>query len=418
MDKILITAYGTMGDVLPYLTLGQQLQTRGYQVYAAIPEQMYSQAIALGLQVVEVGHQQLNPEVARKVALLWDQWSANPDDLQTKQELNTSHSWFDLKQGIESLSSLATDAKLIICSPQQEIFAAIVAEQLAIPLVRVIVTPALLYQPNNWWRLSQWMRQTKNRTYDRYHLLREQQGLTDPETWKAYWKYDRLIFAASPYLYPSPPYCFPANQTGFWFYEDPQWSSWQPDAQLQEFMSATEKPLVLSFSSQPIREREKFIASHVRAAMKLGRRLLIQGGWSDFNASHLPDDIDQDAVMFAGFMPQDWLFAKAAAVITHGGIGTIARALRNGCPLLLEPHTYEQCFNAHKALTWGVGTAMYPQKLTVEGITRVLAKKLLTEPYQQQAKAIAAQIDDEPGIDQAANLIENWLVSQKLGQKI
>lgn len=409
MAKIINTAYGTMGDVLPYIALGQKMQLRGHEVKMVIPEQMHQRAIAAGLKAVKVGHEQLNPQTARKTALLWDQWSANSDDLQAKQELSKSHSWFDLQKGIDYLLDAATDAKLIICSPQQAIFAAIVAEQLAIPLVRVIVTPALLYQPNNWWRLSQWMRQTENKTYDRYHLLRVKQGLTDTEAWKAYWKYDRLIFAASPYLYPSPPYCFPSNQTGFWFYQDPQWKDWQPDVKLQEFMTADPKPLVLSFSSQPIRNREEFIAVHVRAAIKLDRRILIQGGWSDFNASHLPDGIDRDAVMFTGFMPQDWLFTKAAAVITHGGIGTIARALGNGCPMLLEPHTYEQCFNAHKVLTWGVGAAMYPQKLTADGIAKVLAKKVLTENYQQRAKKTKVNINDESGIDQACNLIEAWL---------
>ncbi len=409
MNKIVITAYGTTGDVLPYLTLGQQMKKRGYEVYMAIPEQMHNNAIAAGLKAVTVGHEQLNPEVARNKALLWDQWSANLDDLEAKQELNKSHTWFDLQKGIDSLLVAATDGKLIICNPQQAIFAAIVAEQLSLTLVRVIVTPALLYQPNNWWRVSQWMRQTQNKTYDRYHLLREKQGLTDTEAWKPYWKYDRLIFAASPDLYPSPPYCFPSNQTGFWFYEDPQWQDWQPDIKLKEFMTADIKPLVLSFSSQPIRNREEFIAVHVRAAIKLNRRILIQGGWSDFNINHLPDDIDRDSVMFAGFMPQDWLFSQAAAVITHGGIGTVARALRNGCPMLLEPHTYEQCFNAHKVLTWGVGAAMYPEKLTAEGITKVLAQKVLTEDYQQKAEKIKVRINNEPGIEQACLLIEQWL---------
>ncbi len=409
MAKIVNTAYGTMGDVLPYIALGQEMQARGHEVRMAIPEQMHPQAIAAGLKAVNVGHEQLNPEAARKTALLWDQWSTNPDDLEAKKELNQSHTWFDLQKGIDCLLEAAADANLIVCSPQQAIFAAIVAEQLSIPLVQVIVTPALLYQPNNWWRISQWMRQTQNKTYDRYHLLRVRQGLTDSEKWKPYWKYDRLIFVASPYLYPSPPYCFPSNQTGFWFYQDPQWLDWQPDKQLKDFMTADPKPLVLSFSSQPIRNREEFIAVHVRAAMQLGRRILIQGGWSDFNASHLPTDIDRDAVMFAGFMPQDWLFAQAAAVITHGGIGTIARALRNGCPLLLEPHTYEQCFNAQKVLTWGVGAAMYPQKLTTDGITKVLAKKVLTENYHQRAKEIKIKIDQESGIDRACNLIETWL---------
>ena len=411
MAKIINTAYGTMGDVLPYLALGQQMQARGHKIYMAISQSMHSQCLAAGLIPISIGHEIVNAEKARESSLLWNNWSSKSVDIKLRKKLSGSNTWFNIEKSISSLLNACSDAKLIICNPQQEIVAAIVAEQLSIPLVRAIVTPTLLYQPNNWWRVSQWMRQTQNKTYDRYHLLREKQGLTDTEAWKPYWKYDRLIFAASPDLYPSPPYCFPSNQTGFWFYEDPQWQDWQPNIKLKEFMTADIKPLVLSFSSQPIRNREEFIACHVRAAIKLNRRILIQGGWSDFNASHLPDDIDRDSVMFAGFMPQDWLFSQAAAVITHGGVGTVARALRNGCPMLLEPHTYEQCFNAHKVLTWGVGAAMYPEKLTAEGITKVLAQKVLTEDYQQKAEKIKVQINNEPGIEHACLLIEQWLLS-------
>ena len=75
----------------------------------------------------------------------------------------------------------------------------------------------------------------------------------------------------------------------------------------------------------------------------------------------------------------------------------------------LEPHTYEQCFNAHKVLTWEVGAAMYPKKLTKDGIAKVLAKKVLTQNYQQRAKEIKLQINNELGINQAGNLIETWL---------
>ena len=411
MAKIINTAYGTMGDILPLLTLGQGMKARNHQIYMAIPQQMHSFCLKAGLNPISVGHEPINAEKVRKSALLWNNWSSSLDDLEARKKLSDSHTWFNIEKSINNLLDRCGDAELIISNPQQEIVAAVVAEKLRIPLVRAVVTPALLYQPNNWWKTAQWLRQ-RAIFYDSYHELRRKQKLIDSAPWKAYWKYDRLIFAASPYLYPSPPYCFSSNQTGFWFYKAPRWDDWQPDSRLKEFMSVDKQPLVLSFSSQPILNRPEFIACHVRAAMQLGRRILIQGGWSDFNTSHLPEDIDRDSVMFTGFMPQDWLFARAAAVITHGGIGTIARALRNGCSMLIEPHTYEQCFNAHKVLNWGVGAAMYPEKLTAAGIAKVLAQKVLTKNCQQKAREIKLQINNEHGIDRACNLIETWL-SQK-----
>ncbi len=405
MAKIIITAYGTMGDILPYLKLGQEMKARGHDVYAAVPQEMHSHSLAVGLNPVIVGHEPVNSEKVKEAALLWDHWLTNLGDLDARKKMLGSNTWFNIEKSINCLLNTCYDAELIICNPQQELVAAIVAEKLSIPLVRVLVTPALLYQPNNWWKITQQLRQN-SRFHDSYHKLRQKQKLTGSEPWETYWQYDHLIFAASPYLYPSSPWCFPANQTGFWFYEYPQWSEWQPDAKLKDFMTAGPKPLVLSFSSQPIRNREEFIAVHVSAAMKLNRRILIQGGWSGFNESHLPPEVDRDLVMFAGFMPQDWLFSHAAAVITHGGIGTIARALRNSCPMLLEPYTYEQCFNAHKVLSWGVGAAMFPTNLTAVGIASVLEKKVLTEHCQQRAQEIKVKIDSESGIDKAYNLIE------------
>lgn len=405
MAKIVNTAYGTTGDVLPYLALGQALQIRGHQVCMAIPIQNHALARASGLQTAPTGHQEITPETVQKSAQLWDQWSISPEDSVTKKPLPSSSSWFKPLESIDCLLAAAQDADLIISNPQQELFAAVVAEKLEIPLVRAIVTPLLLYQPNNWWRISQWLRQSGQMTYDPYHSLRIKSGLRDLTAWKTYWNYDHLIFAASPFLYPSPPYCLPENHTGFWFYEALDWQNWQPSDSLNQFMSEKPSPLVLSFSSQPIPKCQEFIEVHIRAALQLGRRILIQSGWSGLNKTLLPNDIPRNFVMFADFLPQDWLFSHASAVITHGGIGTIARSLRQGCPLLLEPHTYEQCFNAQRVISWGVGAAMYPKQLTPEGIAKVLDKRVLSQPCQNKAAILRKKLKAEKGLDKACQLI-------------
>jgi hypothetical protein len=37
--------------------------------------------------------------------------------------------------------------------------------------------------------------------------------------------------------------------TGFWFYQDSDWETWQPEPRIREFMGRSPSPLVLSFSS-------------------------------------------------------------------------------------------------------------------------------------------------------------------------
>jgi UDP:flavonoid glycosyltransferase YjiC (YdhE family) len=192
-----------------------------------------------------------------------------------------------------------------------------------------------------------------------------------------YFQCDRFVLGSSAHFsQPAKDYSH-AVQTGFWFYEDPDWLNWQPDAKLLRFMEQDPKPLVLSFSSQPLEDSRSVVEVHVRAAAKLGRPILIQQGWADFNEKHLPDDCDRSQVMFTGFMPQDWLFSRASALIHHGGIGTTARALRNGCPMLVEPYGNDQFFNAKQIVFHKVGAAMHPMRLQADEVAGVLQNKVV-----------------------------------------
>jgi UDP:flavonoid glycosyltransferase YjiC (YdhE family) len=41
--------------------------------------------------------------------------------------------------------------------------------------------------------------------------------------------------------------------------------------------------------------------------------------------------------LFDGEVPHDWLFARASAVVCHGGGGTVHAALTAGCPVVVSP---------------------------------------------------------------------------------
>lgn len=412
MAKIILITSGTMGDVLPYIALGETIQKRGHQVCMVSPEYMHPYIKASQLAAASSSHQKINPETTKKASLLWDSWIKDPVDLKAKRDLNREFNgqqkWQGIYNSINNLLEYSKGVDGIICNPQEDIFGSIIAEKFDAPLIQVVVTPQLIYQPNNWWRLYKWAR-IKDNKKDKYQKFRQLLGLTDSETWKQYWQYDRVIFAASPHLYSEPPDVPQNNHVGFFFYNNPNWQDWQPTQQLKQFVESDSKPLVLSFSSQPMRDSKEFIAIHARAAAILGRKIVIQRGWAELSDKDLPTDIAPDTVMFIDFIPQEWLFSNSAAVITHGGIGTVSRALLHGCPLLVEPYTHEQCFNAHRVLLWGVGAAVHPKKITPQGIARVLEKKVLTSQYKQQAEQIKVQLQLENGLEKAATLIENWL---------
>jgi UDP:flavonoid glycosyltransferase YjiC (YdhE family) len=419
MAKIVITTAGTLGDHLPYIALGKSLQTRGHQVYLAISDSYHEYALKSGLQVFTCGRSHGKQEV-QEDSKTWDQLEKGvissrliSDPEVYEQVLRFIEKAFPLI--LETLLTVCADADLLICGAQYLTLGAFVAEKLDIPWICTSVMPFLQCQDSH-----QNTQQSAVGRCDPYLVkineLRLQFALkafTQAEWFTYSEKHpQKAILAASSHFSQLNAESLQYQKTGFWFYEDPDWQNWQPDAKLQDFFAVDLKPLVLSFSSLPLENAQAVLEVHVRAAAKLNRRILIQQGWADFNESLLPEGCDRQMIKFVGFMPQDWLFANAAALIHHGGIGTIARAIRNDCPMLVEPYGNDQFFNAKQILSLKIGAAMHPHRITADGLAHVLQTKVLTDECKQNVQAIGAKIRAENSLETACNLIESWLFSR------
>ncbi len=404
MATIVITSYGTLGDHLPYVALGEVLKARGHRVRMAFNESMYPYALKAGLEVVSSGLPILGAQEAQEKAGSWNHWTSKPRWNKEKLERLRSQ----LTNSFPYLLNACQDAELLISSLQQSWSAAMVHEKIAIPWISAFVMPFIFHPITKDEDSS-----TSSPSYQAIEEVRRSLGLAELpwDAWKSYWKSERIILAGSCHFSQLSREYSQVIQTGFWFYEDPDWSNWQPNDDLREFVEQEPKPLVLSFSSLPLENSHEVVAVHVQAATKLNRRILIQHGWANFKESDLPFDIDRNDVRFADFMPQDWLFDRAAALIHHGGIGTTARALRNGCPMLVEPYGNDQFFNARQILSLGVGAAMHPFKLTATEVARVLQEKVLTPDYKRRAEKVGQKIRNEQGLQTACDSIESWLRS-------
>ena len=90
--------------------------------------------------------------------------------------------------------------------------------------------------------------------------------------------------------------------------------------------------------------------------------------------------------------------SQAAAVLCHGGAGTVAAALQAGRPLLLLPMHGEQAATARRVQAAGPGACLRPNEVPVKlksTLTRLLADNALTGRVQ----AFAAARGAAPGAD-------------------
>jgi UDP:flavonoid glycosyltransferase YjiC (YdhE family) len=107
-----------------------------------------------------------------------------------------------------------------------------------------------------------------------------------------------------------------------------------------------------------------------------------------------------DGVTVMGVADHDRLMPGAGAVIGHGGLGTVLRALAHGVPQLVLPLGRDQTFNAGRVEQLGAGLRL-PADAGPQRIRRALDALLGDERYQEAATRAARRIAaDEP--DRAA----------------
>ena len=106
------------------------------------------------------------------------------------------------------------------------------------------------------------------------------------------------------------------------------------------------------------------------------------------------------------FVPQDDVIPHAAAVICHGGSGTVLGTLAAGVPLIVAPLFADQPFNAERVAAAGAGLALPTGGASAATVRQALSRVLQDGSFRQAALRIANEIAALPSIDAAASEIE------------
>jgi len=412
MPTFVIACAGTLGDHLPYIALGQGLRRRGHRVRLACRPAMQGFATQAGLEVADCGEDFDDADVRRR-AHEWDEWGAAAGS-QPTVALNASLAAMreqlhrDLAPTYRALATACVGADLLVAGLQRQMYAALLARNTALLWVAASVTPALQCSAVGQHRLRQ--NEALMGTFvPLLDALCREQAL-HPIDWLAYDRQQpRALLGASAHFALPLPEQTHYRPTGFWFYEDPRWPHWTPPPALQDFVTQHPQPLFLSFSSIPVIAPAAVLKLHARAAALLGRGLVVQRGAAGFDAALLAGDVNRSGVHFVDFMPQDWLLGQCGAMLHHGGAGTIARALRSGCPMVAEPLGNDQFFNAQRVLALQIGSAVNLHRIQPEGLAQVLADKVLAPAPRAHAQALGKLLRTEDGVARACDLLEGWL---------
>ena len=433
-QRVVLTNFGSYGDLHPFIAIGLKLKAQGFDAVIAASEIYRAKVETAGLEFQPAGPSLADIEadtgldpggavrgLARNSLTFIIGKVMVPYADRTYAEMCEVLRGADLVVGsIMTVSARLAAAKLgvrtatLLLAPSAILSAeapSLVMEAPHMPWVRrwlgVGALQALLDLGRL--RLRRWL--------SHFAALRRREGLPPSRGDEMFDEplYADLVCAVwSPLLGPLPP-DMPGHGeiAGTVFYDSEAGAANALDPQLAAFLDAGPPPLVFTLGSFVVSDARDFYAAGAEAAKRLGRRaVLLVGREAEARLSPLATE----DVFVAGYAPHSLVFPRAAAVIHHGGIGTVGQALLAGKPQLVCAVLGDQFDNGERLVRLGVARRLDLRKFTAKRAEAVLGLLLSDVAAAERATVASQQVAAEDGAAYVARRIGELLGTPSLAQ--
>ena len=416
--RLTIFGAGSQGDIQPCLRLGKGLQDAGFQVLLAAPQNFANIIAEQG-----VPFQSLHGDVQKIMA------GETGQDFMEKGTANPLRSIRDMRNMVGQVAIQMAEDLLEACRTADALitlavfapFGKAIAEIVGIPLILIEPTPVLPSRdfPAPGWMIQrdiggmhnrfsgfamlniiwQWYRPFVNEFRARYGL-RNMSASDFHHTLIS----TILLSAYSPNVIPHPrDWSDNVHITGYWFQDSR--STWQPPAELENFLAQGEPPVYVGFGSMTGHDPERLTTVVLDALSKSGQRGVIATGWGGLTGINAPKDI-----FVLDSAPHGWLFPRMSVVVHHGGAGTTAEGLRAGVPTVIVPFIVDQLFWGERVCELGAGVKPIPAKrLTSARLAESIHSAARESQVRQRAESLVRSIRSEDGIGNAVRIIQQHL---------
>jgi rhamnosyltransferase subunit B len=113
-----------------------------------------------------------------------------------------------------------------------------------------------------------------------------------------------------------------------------------------------------------------------------------------------------DSAAWIDYAPLSHLLPHAAAIVHHGGIGTLAQALAAGIPQLIIPYALDQPENASRVRALGVGDSIAMHRADEKGLSEKLTSLLESESVHRAVRGYAAKIAGQDTLRETCEVVE------------
>ena len=417
--RIVLSTFGTFGDVNPLIALALELKRRGHRPALAVPEMFRVKIEPLGIDFFPVRPNQDQTD-KRLVALIYDKKKGTEYGLREFLFPALRQSYEDLLAAVEADggADLLMTGELAYAGP-------IVAEKTGIPWASYVLAPfsffsaydppvlppyptlarAQIVVPKIGHAVTRFARFVTRRWPQPVYELRRELGLDRGEDPIFDAKHsEQLVLALFSRMLGEPQPDWPTNTvtTGFVFYDgDAGKSDLSPE--LERFLNAGPPPLVFTLGSAAVLDAGDFYEQSAETARLLNLRAVLLVGNDPENT---PRAAHSEHICIAKYAPYSKLFRRASVIVHQGGVGTTAQALRAGKPMIVMPYSHDQPDNARRVRRLGVAKVVQRKNYTAERAARMVTSLLSNPRYAERAMAVQREMAAEDGLKTACDALE------------
>lgn len=422
----LLTTFGSLGDLHPYMAVGLALQARGHRVTIATSEFYRAKIEGEGL-----GFRPVRPDfgLAERPEVMAKAFHPRKGSEYILRHLILPY----IEQTYEDTLAAALDADVLV----GHIIAyttSTVAEYLHKPWMGVILQPAMLFSIYE---------APKGSAYAHVYPLIERLG---PRAWKQVFALARVLtrrwgapintlrtrLGLAPLRNPIMDDMFSPHGTQAWFSpllanRQPDWprglellgfpvydkldaASTRLDPALERFLDAGPPPVVFTLGSSAVYTAGSFYEESARAAIQGGFRAVLLTGPDPRNK---PSVTLPDSIHVAEYAPYSLLFPRAGATVHQGGVGTTAQAMLSGKPMLFVPFSHDQPDNALRCERLGIARTLTRSQYKAKRISRELTQLFTNPSYAANAAIVGQSIRAEFGITRICEGLEKLLPAKR-----
>jgi UDP:flavonoid glycosyltransferase YjiC (YdhE family) len=409
--QILLNPMGSGGDVLPFIRLGMALKARGHDVTVITMGRYEPLARHAGLAFVEW----ISPEAMQAVEDNPDLWHPKKGLLLAIRAVEPGY-----RQLHARIRARHVPGETVLVAGALNLGARLAHDRLGVPLATLLLQPAYLrsvyrspvlpgvptpdWAPRAWKRLVYLLSDALMLdpvAAPAVNALRAEQGLPAVRSVLGdWWLSPQRVIGLFPDWFGEPQPDWPAQVrlTGFPLYDG--LGAEAVPAGLHEFLEEGEPPVVFTPGTM-MRHPRQFFEAAVDACRRLGRRGLLLSRFRDQLPAGLPA-----GVRHFDYVPLSQVLPRAAALVSHGGIGTVSQALAAGIPQLVMPLAFDQLDNAARLGRLGVAETLIPADFRGPAVARRLAGLMGSAVVAAACQAAAAWLRKDQWQDETCRAVE------------